>query len=185
MPFPKQYAELAARTRVPAGFLVMAAYLWFARPTFVTLAAGCAVALLGLGLRAWAAGHLAKNQRLATSGPYAHTRNPLYVGTLLVGIGFAIAGGQPWIGAALVGFFVMWYLPVVEEEESHLAKILPGYEEYRLRVPRLWPALVPRYSGGNGFCFSLYRKNREYQALLAFLVALALLIGKTVWRAGV
>lgn len=178
MPFPKQYAELAARTRVPGGFLVMAAYLWFARPTATTLAAGVAVALLGLGLRAWAAGHLAKNQRLATSGPYAHTRNPLYVGTLLVGIGFAVAGGQPWIGAVLVGFFILWYLPVVEEEESHLAKILPGYDEYRRRVPRLWPSPTARYSGGNRFSFALYRKNREYQALIAFLLVLTLLTAR-------
>lgn len=179
MPFPKQYAELAARTRVPAGFLVMAAYLWFARPTLTTLAAGSAIALLGLGLRAWAAGHLAKNQRLATSGPYAHTRNPLYVGTLLVGVGFAVAGAQPWIGAALVLCFILWYLPVVEEEESHLAKILAGYDDYRRRVPKLWPALSPRYSGGNTFSFALYRRNREYQALLAFLLTLSLLAAKT------
>ena len=185
MPFPKHYAEIAARTRVPAGFLVMGAYLWFARPTVTTLAAGCAVALVGLGLRAWAAGHLAKNQRLATSGPYAHTRNPLYVGTLFVGMGFAIAGAQPWIGAALVLFFILWYLPVVEEEESHLAKILPGYDEYRSRVPKLWPAIVPRYSAGNRFSFALYAKNREYQALLAFLVTLTLLVAKMLWEKGV
>jgi protein-S-isoprenylcysteine O-methyltransferase Ste14 len=185
MPFPKQYAELAARTRVPAGFLVMAAFLWFARPTATTLLIGISVALLGLALRAWAAGHLAKNQRLATSGPYAHVRNPLYVGTLAVGFGFAIAGGGLLIGAALVLFFILWYLPVVEEEERHLAKILPGYDDYRRRVPQLWPALSPRFSGGEAFRFSLYRKNREYQALFAFLVTLALLVAKMLWGASV
>ena len=185
MPFPKQYAELAARTRVPAGFLVMGAFLWLARPTLLTLLAGVSVALLGLGLRAWAAGHLAKNQRLATSGPYAHVRNPLYVGTLIVGTGFAIAGGRPLVGAALVLFFILWYLPVVEEEERHLAKILPGYDEYRRRVPKLWPAITPRYSAGEPFRFALYRKNREYQALIAFTATFALLVAKTVWGAGV
>jgi protein-S-isoprenylcysteine O-methyltransferase Ste14 len=166
---------------VPAGFLVMAAFLWFAQPTPASLAAGSAVALLGLALRAWAAGHLAKNQRLATSGPYAHVRNPLYVGTLLVGLGFAVAGACAWIGAALMLFFLLWYLPVVEEEESHLAKILPGYDDYRRRVPKLWPAPGPRYSGGEAFRFALYRQNREYQALLAFAATLALLIAKTFW----
>ncbi len=185
MPFPKRYAELAARTRVPAGFLAMAAYLWFARPTTATVAAGGAVAALGLGLRAWAAGHLEKNRSLATSGPYAHTRNPLYVGTLVAGVGFAIAGGEAWIGAVLVGFFLLGYLPVVEEEESHLAEILPGYEEYRRRVPRLWPSLAPRYRDGKSFRIALYRRNREYQALLAFLVVLTLLIVKTLWKPGV
>ena len=185
MPFPKQYAELAARTRVPAGFLVMAAFLWLARPTLTTLLVGVSIAALGLALRAWAAGHLAKNQRLAASGPYAHVRNPLYVGTLAVGAGFAIAGGRLLIGAALVSFFILWYLPVVEEEERHLAKILPGYDDYRRRVPKLWPALTPRYSEREKFCFSLYRKNREHQALLAFLVTLSLLVAKMLWGAGV
>ena len=185
MPFPKQYAELAARTRVPAGFLVMGAFLWLARPTALTLAVGVSVALLGLALRAWAAGHLAKNQRLATSGPYAHVRNPLYVGTLLVGLGFAIAGGRPLVGAALVTFFVLWYLPVVEEEERHLAKILPGYEDYRSRVPKLWPAISARYAAGEPFRFALYRKNREYQAFIAFALTLALLLAKTLWLSNI
>ncbi|MEZ5364386.1 MAG: isoprenylcysteine carboxylmethyltransferase family protein [Bryobacterales bacterium] len=182
MPFPKQYAEIAARTRVPAGFLVMAAFLWFAQPTPATMLLGVAIASAGLALRAWAAGHLAKNQKLATSGPYAHVRNPLYVGTLAVGIGFAIAGGRWSVGALLVLFFLLWYLPVVEEEERHLAKILPGYDDYRARVPQLIPALTPRYSGGESFQFALYRKNREYQALLAFLLTLAALAAKTLWR---
>jgi protein-S-isoprenylcysteine O-methyltransferase Ste14 len=185
MPFPKYYAELAARTRVPAGFLVMGAFLWLARPTPVTLAAGVSIALLGLALRAWAAGHLAKNQRLATSGPYAHVRNPLYVGTLMVGAGFAVAGGRPLVGGALVLFFILWYLPVVEEEERHLAKILPGYDEYRRRVPKLWPAISARYSGGEPFRFALYRKNREYQALVAFVATLALLVVKALWMTSV
>ena len=182
MTFPKQYAELAARTRVPAGFLVVAAFLWFARPTSASLLAGSAAALAGLALRAWAAGHLAKNQRLATSGPYAYVRNPLYVGTLIAGVGFAIAGGRPLIGAALVLFFILWYLPVVEEEERHLANILPGYDEYRRRVPRLLPAVTPRYSDTEAFRFALYRKNREYQASFAFLATLALLAAKALWN---
>ncbi|MCB1018788.1 MAG: isoprenylcysteine carboxylmethyltransferase family protein [Bryobacterales bacterium] len=182
MPFPKQYAEIAARTRVPAGFLVMAAFLWFAEPTPTTMLAGVTIAAAGLALRAWAAGHLAKNQKLASSGPYAHVRNPLYVGTLTVGVGFAVAGGSLAVGALLVLFFLLWYLPVVEEEERHLAKILPGYDDYRARVPQLIPALTPRYSGGESFQFALYRKNREYQALVAFLITLAALAAKTLWR---
>ena len=175
MAFPKKYAEFAARTRVPAGFAVLAAFLWFAQPTRESLVAGGAVALAGLAIRAWAAGHLEKNQRLATSGPYAHVRNPLYVGTLACGLGFAVAGARWGVGAALVAFFLAWYLPVVEEEESHLAKLLPGYGEYRRRVPSLVPALLPRYSGGAPFRCALYRRNREYHAAIAFAVALAAL----------
>lgn len=178
MAFPKKYAELAARTRVSAGFVVLAAFLWLAAPTAQSLAVGGAVGAIGLAIRAWAAGHLAKNERLATSGPYAHVRNPLYIGTLLTGVGLAIAGAHLAIGVAVVAFFLLFYLPVMGEEESHLAKILPGYDEYRRRVPRLWPTLAPRYSGGPSFSSALYVKNREYQALLGYLATMTLLFSK-------
>lgn len=180
--FPKQYAELVARTRVTAGFLLAAVYLWLARPTPASLAIGGAVALLGLGVRAWAAGHLEKNQRLAASGPYAHTRNPLYLGSLTTGLGFAIAGGRFWLGLAILVFFVVYYLPVVEEEERHLRSILPGYGEYERRVPRMAPSLRPRMRPTHRFRWSLYRKNREYQALLGYLGVMGLLALK-IWRA--
>lgn len=178
MPFPKKYAELAARTRVSAGFVVVIAFLWLARPTPASLAVGGLVGAAGVAIRAWAAGHLAKNQQLACSGPYAHVRNPLYVGTLLTGVGFAVAGAQLAIGIALVAFFLLFYLPVMGEEESHLAKILPGYAEYRSRVPRLWPTLRPRYSDGPGFRRELYIRNREYQALAGYLATMGLLWSK-------
>ena len=118
MAFPKQYAEFAARARVPLGFVIVALFLWLARPTMLSLIVGGLVALDGLLIRAWAAGHLRKNQELAVSGPYAYVRNPLYVGTLTVGIGFAVAGAHPAIGLALVVFFLALYLPVIEEEEA-------------------------------------------------------------------
>jgi protein-S-isoprenylcysteine O-methyltransferase Ste14 len=90
--FPKPYADFVARLRVPSGFLLAAAFAWFAQPTLQSLAYGLPISVAGLILRAWAAGHLAKNQKLATSGPYAYTRNPLYLGTLIVAAGLATAG---------------------------------------------------------------------------------------------
>jgi len=181
MAFPKKYAEFAARTRIATGFLIGAAFLWLAQPTAQSLLVGGGIALVGLWIRAWAAGHLRKNQELAISGPYAHVRNPLYVGTLTAGIGFGVAGAHVGIAVAMVAFFLLYYLPVVEEEESHLRKILPGYEEYVRRVPRIVPALVPRGSNGAPFSFSQYRKNREYEALAGFFVVMALLAGKAYW----
>lgn len=181
MAFPKKYAEFVARTRIATGFLIGAAFLWFAQPTARSLLLGGAIALAGLWIRAWAAGHLRKNQELAISGPYAHVRNPLYVGTLTAGIGFGVAGAHVGIAVAMVAFFLLYYLPVVEEEESHLRKILPGYEEYVQRVPRIVPALVPRSSNGAAFSFSQYRKNREYEAFAGFLVVMALLVAKAYW----
>ena len=176
--FPKKYAELAARTRVSVGFVVAAAFLLLARPTLTSLATGAAIALVGLSIRAWAAGHLRKNQKLAVSGPYAHVRNPLYVGTLLTGIGFAVAGAHLGIGLAMVAFFLLYYLPVVGEEESHLRKILPGYDEYARRVPRLVPSLMPRYASEVSFSREQYLKNQEYRAFVGFLILMAILVAK-------
>jgi len=178
VPFPKRYAEFAARLRVPAGFLVAASFLWFAQPSWQSLGLGALVALAGLGLRAWAAGHLRKNQQLATSGPYAHVRNPLYVGSLIVAAGFGLAGSHLGVALALLAFFILVYLPVVEEEEGHIAKILEGFDDYRRRVPRFFPALTPQYAQPEAFDPSLYLKNREYEALIAFLIVMGVLAAK-------
>ena len=97
--FPKPYADAVARLRVPSGFLIVIVFGWFSHPTPLSMAIGAPVSLLGLALRAWAAGCLAKNQQLATGGPYAYTRNPLYIGTLLVAAGLAVASCS--VGLAL------------------------------------------------------------------------------------
>ena len=178
MAFPKKYAEFAARARVPLGFVIVALFLWLARPTMLSLIVGGLVALCGLLIRAWAAGHLRKNQELAVSGPYAYVRNPLYVGTLTVGIGFALAGAHPAIGLALVVFFLALYLPVIEEEEAHLRKILKGYDDYEKNVPRVIPALTTTYHSNVEFSAALYRKNREYEAALGYLAGMLLLSWK-------
>jgi len=181
MAFPKGYAEWVARRRVAAGFVVAAVFLWLAQPNGVSLIAGLAVGVAGLLLRAWAAGHLAKFESLSTSGPFSYTRNPLYLGTLLVGVGFAIAGAHIVIGALLVVFFLLFYLPVIEEEESYLIDKFPGYRAYSERVPRLWPKFRPQYSGGSGFQAALYRRNREYEALAGFVVGMAVLAVKHIY----
>jgi protein-S-isoprenylcysteine O-methyltransferase Ste14 len=178
MVFPKRYAEVAARLRVPAGFAVSALFLLLARPSWNTLALGGAIGLLGLALRAWAAGHLAKNERLVTSGPFAYLRNPLYMGTLIVGVGCAIAGAHLGMGTLLVAFFVLFYLPVVEEEEAHLRTLFPEYAVYEASVPKFRPRLSAAFSSGLRFSMALYKKNEEYQALAGFLVVMGLLAAK-------
>lgn len=174
--FPKKYAEAAARTRTFCGFAAAGAFLWLSEPTLVSLAVGGPLALCGLGIRAWSAGHLRKNRRLTVSGPYAYVRNPLYLGTLTAGMGFAAAGARPALGVFLTVFFLASYLPVIEEEEAHLRKILKGYAEYAERVPRIVPALRACYRPQTPFSAALYRENREYEAALGFaagMVALA------------
>jgi len=174
--FPKAYADLVARLRVPSGFLIVFVFAWLSRPTVESMLWGVPVSLLGLALRAWAAGCVAKNQQLATGGPYAYTRNPLYVGTLLVAAGLAISARNIWLAALFAAVFLFVYLPVIQNEEQHLRKLFPEYASYAERVPALLPKFTK--SGTGGFRWSLYLKNQEYQAALGFLLGLLFLLWK-------
>jgi len=178
--FPKPYADAVAKLRVPAGFVMVAAFAWFSRPTANSLALGLPLSACGLALRAWAAGHLAKNQRLAVSGPYSMTRNPLYLGTLITALGLAAAARSPELAALFAALFALVYLPAIELEEQHLLKILPGYAEFAARVPLLVPRW-PQNLGPHDFSAALYRKNREYEALGGWLAGVAWLIVKALW----
>lgn len=170
--FLKPYADFVARLRVPIGFLLAAAFAWFARPTPRSLAFGIPVALAGLALRAWAAGHLAKDQQLATGGPYAYIRNPLYAGTLMVALGLAAAARGVWLAVLFAAVFLLVYLPVVMLEEQHLTELFPEYRAYAADVPSLIPHRRP-HPASRRFSSQLYWKNREYQALLGFAAGLA------------
>jgi protein-S-isoprenylcysteine O-methyltransferase Ste14 len=175
--FPKAYADRVARLRVPGGFLLVAAFAWFSHPSAISLMAGIPIAAGGLAIRAWAAGHLAKNRMLATSGPYAYTRNPLYLGTLVVAVGLAIASRSIGLTVLFAAVFFLIYLPVIELEEQHLRKLFPEYAEYARTVPKLWPGTGVHRSTMQ-FKYSLYAKNQEYQALAGFLAGTLLLILK-------
>ncbi len=148
---------------------------WAAEPTVGSLVLGVPVALAGLALRAWAAGHLRKNQQIAASGPYAHVRNPLYIGSLLAAVGLGVSANHALLLGAIVAVFLLWFLPVVGEEESHLRKILPGFREYEARVPRFLPSLSPRCDSQTAFDLGLYLSNREYSALFGFVAFMAVL----------
>jgi protein-S-isoprenylcysteine O-methyltransferase Ste14 len=176
--FPKKYADAVAKLRVPGGFLMVAAFLWLASPTWTALAIGLPISALGLALRAWAAGHLEKNRTLAESGPYAYVRNPLYIGTLAVAAGFVIASRRWELGLLFAAVFLLIYLPVVELEEQHLRSLFPEYADYAESVPRLWPRRAGHSS--KHFRVEMYVRNQEYQALVGFLIGVAVLIWKVV-----
>jgi protein-S-isoprenylcysteine O-methyltransferase Ste14 len=181
--FPKPYADAVARLRVPSGFLIVIVFAWFSRPTPQSMALGVPLSLLGLALRAWAAGCLAKNRQLATGGPYAYTRNPLYIGTLLVAAGLAVASRSVGLAALFTVVFLLVYLPVIQNEEQHLRKIFPEYAEYADRVPALLPRITPSLGPGrandlNPFRTALYLKNQEYQAGLGFVAGMLFLFWK-------
>jgi len=174
--FPKPYADAVAKLRVPFGFILVAAFLWFSAPTWTSLEVGLPVSFAGLALRAWAAGHLEKNLALATSGPYAHVRNPLYLGTLTAAAGFAIAARRWELAVLLAVVFLLVYLPAVELEEQHLRSLFDDYADYARRVPKF----VPRLGGKSSkhFQWFLYRRNREYEAFAAFLAGVVVLLWK-------
>lgn len=176
--FPKPYADLVARLRVLAGFALVATFLWLADPTALSAKIGLPISFLGLLLRGWAAGHLSKNQELAQSGPYAYTRNPLYLGTLLVAVGFAAASRSAGLTALFAVVFLLVYLPVIELEEQHLRRIFPEYSGYAARVPRLRPTRSRDAWHGGQFRLTLYTKNQEYQALTGFLAGALWVIWK-------
>ena len=175
--FPKPYADRVAKLRVPGLLVLVITFACLARPTAASLAWGVPVSVLGLAIRAWAAGHLAKNRELARSGPYAFTRNPLYIGTLIMALGMVIAARSLWLAPVFAAVFLLIYLPVIELEEQHLRHLFPDYAAYAHEVPALWPKFSAPSSGR--FEGRLYWKNQEYQALLGFLASLAWLI----WRA--
>jgi protein-S-isoprenylcysteine O-methyltransferase Ste14 len=179
----RDFSAIAARWRVPLGFVLGIAYMVFAKPTIPLLVAGSLVALVGLGLRAYAAGHLDKDQRLATGGPYAYTRNPLYLGSLLIGIGLVIAGAQWVLGAVFVFFFLVVYLPVMRREEMNLRRRFgQEYEEYAAVVPLFLPARARCRPSQDEFEWKRYRRNREYEAALGYLAGVIFLIAKFLLR---
>ena len=182
--------QRAQRLRVPAGFILAPLVLVASRPTVLSLAIGSALAVMGLGIRAWASGCLKKNEELATSGPYAYTRNPLYLGTLLLGAGVAVCTSSLWFGAVFGLFYFLFYIPVMIAEADTLEKLFPDeYAAYSKRTPLLLPRLNcfatgtggrgRRSSSGPVFDSALYMRHREYRALLGFLVVLSFLIVKS------
>ncbi|MGH9601296.1 MAG: methyltransferase family protein, partial [Terriglobales bacterium] len=158
-----------------------AVYLWLAQPSWISIAAGSVVALPGLWLRAVASGHVHKDTELATTGPYAYTRNPLYVGSLVLAAGFAAAARSPWVVLLMLVMFVGVYLPVIRSEEEYLRRIFPEFEEYARRVPRLAPRLSAETGAQGNFSWELYRRHREYNAVLGVAGMMAALAAKIVW----
>jgi len=179
-----EWAKIARRIRVPLGFAFAVLYFWLARPTWRWLALGGLLIVPGLVIRALASGHVRKNEALATSGPYAYTRNPLYLGSLLMGVGFAVAARSWWVGVALVVMFFAIYVPVIRDEEAFLRGKFPEFEEYARRVPRMLPRIIRHARADEttgGFSFDLYLKHREWNALLGTVLMVAALVVKMRW----
>ncbi len=169
------YSEAARKLRLPLGFALGILYLVFARPSPLSLATGGAIALVGVAVRAWASGHIVKNERLAVSGPYAHTRNPLYFGSFLIGAGFAVAAHWALL-LVVIAFWAFVYAPTMERERVNISDRFPGaYARYSENVPAFVPRVTPwraESADENGFSLDLYMKHGEWKALLTYLLAM-------------
>jgi protein-S-isoprenylcysteine O-methyltransferase Ste14 len=175
------WTKVVRRVRVPVGFAFTALYLWLAAPTATSMLIGSALIIPGLAIRALASGHVRKNEQLATTGPYAYTRNPLYLGSLILAIGFAISARNWWIGVGLVSIFLAIYVPVIRGEEVFLREQFPEFSEYARQVPRLWPRLSSSSKSLGTFTWDLYWKHREYNATLGTAALMAALVAKLLW----
>jgi protein-S-isoprenylcysteine O-methyltransferase Ste14 len=179
-----RWQRVARRIRVPLGFLTAGLYLfdlWRRAPQPAAVAWSLALVLPGLWLRGYAAGYVKKNRELTVTGPYAHTRNPLYLGSMLIAAGFAVALLSWPIALLLAGGFAVIYIPVIASEERFLRGAFPEFDAYCRLVPRLVPRLTPATQSGaesasGAFSLSLYLRHREYNAGIgAALLYLSLL----------
>ena len=161
-------------------------FLWYCHPTATLLLLGTPFSLLGLLVRGWAAGSIDKDQELATSGPYAYLRNPLYLGTLLIGIGVTVAGGVgEWILLFLAYFIVVYGMTMSLEQRRLTERFGQAYHEYASSVPSLIPRVVPyrhsRDSVGCSFRFRRYYRNKEWEAALGVLAMFSFLAMKAIF----
>ena len=176
-----EWKRIARRIRVPLGFVFAGLYFWLARPTWNSIVVGALISAFGVWIRAIASGHVKKNEELTTTGPYAYVRNPLYLGSIVIASGFAVAALNWWIVVLLVVMFTAIYVPVIGGEEQFLASRFPEFAEYTARVPRLIPPIAPRGNPVRGFSGALYRQHREYNAIIGAMLMLAALVAKLLW----
>jgi protein-S-isoprenylcysteine O-methyltransferase Ste14 len=162
---------------VRTGYPVAVLFWILAVPTPRAILIGALVAAAGLAIRAYASGYLRKDRELATSGPYAHTRNPLYLGSAILAAGFVIAGNSVWGAILVAAYFSVFYYAVMRNEEEDLRKRFgTPYDDYAARVPLFFPLLGSRTSSaGSRFSSAQYARNREYRALIGALLGVGIM----------
>lgn len=175
------WSRVARRIRVPLGFAFAVLYIWLARPTWRSIVLGTLIAAIGIVIRALASGYVKKNDELTTTGPYAYSRNPLYVGSMVIGAGFAIASRSWWVVLGLVVLLIAIYVPVIRSEEAFLRSRFPEFDAYCRSVPRFigWTPHIGNAPGA--FSRGLYLQHREYNAILGSLAMVCALVAKMIW----
>ena len=173
------WKQTAQKTRVPAGTALGLLFLILMHPSARSLWIGAVITLPGSLLRLWAAGHIDKGIVLTQGGPYAMTRNPLYLGSFLMALGIILGGQGYWMLPLLGGFFAAFYIPVMKAEADHmLGRYGQEFVEYSKRVPAFFPAFQKAGTGTSDFLWSRVIQNREHRNVAGLLVAETILILK-------
>lgn len=172
---------MPSRYRVAAGWVLGVLVLVLARPGLRSILLGLPLVVLGEAARLWASGHIEKTLKLATGGPYAHSRNPLYVGSLLLALGVAVACASPWVVLAVALYFLAFYPAVMREEAAFLRKKFPEYAGWEAEVPLFWPRLLPGGPRESRFDWARVRRNREWRTAAALPLLAALLYARSLF----
>jgi len=182
-------AATMRRMRLKWVRLIVIPFFLFATTTVELLVVGAALTVLGLFIRGWSAGTIHKDEELATSGPYAFTRNPLYLGSFFIGAGVAVAGGHWFWPLIFLAFYTAVYTRTMAGEAAHLNELFPAeYGAYASAVPGFVPRFTPYCPPGDvagqteGFGWPQYRRNREWEASLGALAAFAILSARAFWE---
>lgn len=185
-PFRERWRQRRITSRQIALYLAAIVVLVLAEPSWPMFIGGCVFVLVGLAIRAWTFGHLEKNLNLTTTGPYAHSRNPAYLGSLAILVGIALAAGNAqtlvgvalWVAGAIgIGIFLFSYMPrKYDREYSRLQELFPEEERrHATHVPHFWPRLTP-WRSGDDRQFSLARLQRNHEPSWALVCAVALAV---------
>ena len=173
------WKEFAQKTRVPAGTVLGILFLVLMHPSARSLCIGAAITVPGALLRLWAAGHIDKGRALTQGGPYALTRNPLYLGSFLMALGIILGGQGYWLLPPFGLFFAAFYIPVMQAEAESLRRVYgQDFVEYSARVPAFLPAFRKARAGSSAFLWSRVVQNREHRNVIGLLVAEAILLVK-------
>jgi len=170
------------RWRVRAGLPSVLLTIFLAKPNYYSLLSGLGFYLLGMLLRAWSSGHLKKEVELTTSGPYRYTRNPLYLGNILMGLGVVAAARSWWVLIVIALYFLVFYPAIILREREKMCELYPEqYQDFSTQVPLLLPTLKS-YSQAppRVFSWSFYKRNKEFRAIYASLIFWGLMILKIV-----
>ena len=173
---------MISRLRVPAGYVLGLLALALARPSPRSLLLAVPLVVAGEAVRVWASGHLEKTRTLATGGPYAHTRNPLYLGSLIMALGMAAGAASVWSALVTLAYFATFYPPVIRQEAAFLnARFGEAYQRWAAAVPLFFPRLLPGGARESRFAWARVRRNREWRTALAVPVMVLALYARARW----